>query len=352
MSDSLLLDATTRIFEDLCDPRTVNVARDDGWKTALWDALEESGLTLAWVPEDRGGAGAGLAAGFEVLAVSGRFAVPVPLAETLVAGWLLAQAGLPCPPGPMTVAPCRLRDTVSVRDDGTLAGRPAAVPFAADAETLVVIADRDGALMVAQVARSGCNIRTAPGLAGDSRDLVDLDGVTPIELAPLGPGRLSECLALMGATVRAVQIGGALETVLAMASGYARERVAFERPIARFQAVQHSLARLAGETAAAVAAAGSAADTVATGTGGDDGLFLEAASAKIRAGEAAGNGAAIAHQVHGAIGFTEEHVLHRFTRRLWAWRDDFGSESEWAVRLGSRIAGNGADELWPLLASR
>ena len=84
----------------------------------------------------------------------------------------------------------------------------------------------------------------------------------------------------------------------------------------------------------------------------DVGVFLEAASAKIRVGEAAGEGAAIAHQVLGAIGFTQEHVLHRYTRRLWAWRDDFGSESVWAVKLGQLVAAKGADALWPMLAAR
>ena len=85
---------------------------------------------------------------------------------------------------------------------------------------------------------------------------------------------------------------------------------------------------------------------------GEDAVFLEAAAAKIRVGEAAGEGAAIAHQVLGAIGFTKEHTLHRFTQRLWAWRDDFGNESFWAVRLGNRVAANGADALWPMLAGR
>ena len=84
----------------------------------------------------------------------------------------------------------------------------------------------------------------------------------------------------------------------------------------------------------------------------DEAVFLEAAAAKIRVGEAAGEGAAIAHQVFGAIGFTREHTLHRFTQRLWAWRDDFGNESYWAVRLGNAVAAKGADGLWPMLAAR
>jgi acyl-CoA dehydrogenase len=176
--------------------------------------------------------------------------------------------------------------------------------------------------------------------------------VRPAALGDAPQGLDAGALMLMGATVRAMQMAGALEAILDLAVAYANERVAFGRPIAKFQAVQHNLARLAGEVAAALAAAGSAADAMANAAMPDEAGFLEAASAKIRVGEAAGEGAAIAHQVLGAIGFTREHVLHRFTRRLWAWRDDFGNESQWAVKLGRLVAARGADGLWPMLAAR
>jgi acyl-CoA dehydrogenase len=116
--------------------------------------------------------------------------------------------------------------------------------------------------------------------------------------------------------------------------------------------VQQNLARLAGETAAALAVAGSAADTIARAREFDDAVLLEAASAKIRCAEAATEGAAIAHQVFGAIGFTNEHILHRFTLRMLSWRDDFGNESYWAAELGRHVARRGADDFWPLVASR
>ncbi len=74
--------------------------------------------------------------------------------------------------------------------------------------------------------------------------------------------------------------------------------------------------------------------------------LLRVASAKIRAGEAATRAAEIAHQVHGAIGYTEEHQLHRFTLRLWAWRDEFGSETEWASWVGAAVARIGGEGLW------
>ncbi len=60
----------------------------------------------------------------------------------------------------------------------------------------------------------------------------------------------------------------------------------------------------------------------------------------------------LAHQVHGAIGFTYEHSLHFATRRLWSWRAEFGSESVWAIELGRRVAARGADNLWNDLTER
>ena len=116
--------------------------------------------------------------------------------------------------------------------------------------------------------------------------------------------------------------------------------------------MQQNLARLAGETAAALAVSGSAAEAIGESGKFDDNVLLEVCSAKIRTAEAAAEGSAIAHQVFGAIGFTQEHILHRFTLRMLAWRDDFGNESYWANELGKRAACRGADEFWPWVASR
>ena len=106
-SDHIVAETAARIFTDLADPQTVNQATNGAWKEPLWQALTDAGLPLAWVSDDLGGSGASLAEGFEVLGVAGRFALPVPLAETLTAGWLLARAGLKAPAGAMTVAPAR-----------------------------------------------------------------------------------------------------------------------------------------------------------------------------------------------------------------------------------------------------
>ena len=349
--DTIIVDTAQRIFRDRCDPQTLNSAKDESWKQPLWDALEESGLTLTWVSDETGGAGAGILDGFDVLRVAGSYAVPVPLSETLLAGWLLEKAGITCPSGPMTVAPQRAKDRVELGADGRLSGSARQVPFAGETDHIAAVAYRDGQAHVVLVSSADCRIEPGLTIALDPQGTVDFAGATPTarEQAAVSADELH----MMGAAARAVMIAGALETALDITVQYAQERKAFGRNIGGFQAVQHNLSRLACEAAAAAAASRSAADAIANGEGlAGDALLLEIAGAKIRCGEAAGQGAAIAHQAHGAIGFTQEHVLHRFTQRLWAWRDEFGSESAWAVRLGEAVAQNGADALWPLVASR
>jgi alkylation response protein AidB-like acyl-CoA dehydrogenase len=350
-SDHIVAELAARIFADLADPQTVNRARNGVWKAPFWRALSAAGLPLAWVPEQLGGAGATLADGFATLGVAGRFAVAVPLAETLIAGWLLARAGLKAPNGPMTIAPNWPSDRIIFGKDATLSGRASGVPFASEAQNIAVLAQGEAGVVVALVSTSDCIIDERQNLAGDPSNIVQFERVKPSQHARV-PSGFDHALMLMGSVSRSVQTAGALESILSLTVSYANERVAFERPIGKFQAVQQNLARLAGETAAALAVSGSAANTIAESDGFDETTFLEAASAKIRCAEAATEGAAIAHQVFGAIGFTKEHVLHRFTLRMLGWRDDFGSESYWAAELGRHVAQRGAEEFWPMVAAR
>jgi acyl-CoA dehydrogenase len=352
-STGLVADTAKRILSDLADPQTVNRAADEAWKAPAWAALEEAGLTLAWVPDTLGGAGADLADGFAALRETGRFAVALPLAETLLAGWLLARAGIAAPKGAMTCGPTGDGDRLTLAGNGSLSGTLRSVPFAKDAKHLAVLARREsGGSAIALLDVSQARIGEGTSIGGDPLNTVGFNGARPSAVKDAPAGLDEQGLLLMGAAARAMQMAGALETVLGLSVAYANERIAFERAIAKFQAVQHNLARLAGEVAVAIAAAGSAADAIANTPTFDEAVFLEAASAKIRVGEAAGEGAGIAHQVLGAIGFTQEHTLHRFTRRLWAWRDDFGNESYWAVKLGNMVAAKGGDGLWPMLAER
>jgi acyl-CoA dehydrogenase len=351
--ENIVVETAERIFADLADAQTINRDKTGAWKAPLWRALSNAGLPLSWVSEECGGSGATLAEGFAVINAAGRFALAVPLVETMLAGWLLSQAKIACPEGAMTLAPSSPKERIIVNSDGTLSGRLRGIAFGREAKHLAALVhDGHGKASIALIAAAQCRIEDGLNLGSDSHDTVALERATPIALKPAPDGFDKTSLLLMGAVARSLQIAGALETLLGISVKYSEERIAFEKKISKFQAVQHNLAKLAGESAAALAAATSAADAFADSTTPQEAAFLEAAAAKIRCSEAAEKASAIAHQVHGAIGFTIEHVLHRYSLRALAWRDDFGSESYWAVELGKRVAQGGADELWPLVASR
>ena len=139
--------------------------------------------------------------------------------------------------------------------------------------------------------------------------------------------------------LRSIQIAGALERVRDLTLAYARQRQQFGQPLNRFQAVQQEIAELAGAVALALAAVEQAVDEPSP---------LRVGVAKAVAGESAGRAAAIAHQVHGAIGFTDEHQLHRSTTRLWAWRDEGGTEMEWTDALAGKVV-SGERGLWEMV---
>jgi len=349
---ALLGDTVGRLFTGLVTKEAIEAAEKGAWPDALWQALEEGGLTLPLVPEAQGGAGGTWLDAHVIVRAAGRHAAPVPLAETIVASWLLAGAGLEVPLGPLTMAPVRREDRLRLRRDGgawRLDGVAARVPWGTRAAHVVAVAEADGRPMVAVVAAGAAAATPDRNLALEPRDTLAWQGAAVRAAAPLAaPGGLgADAVMLHGALVRSAQMAGALESLLRQSVGYATERRQFGRPIGNFQAIQHALAVLAGHAAAAGIAAERA---FAAAEGGD--CAFEVAAAKIRAGEAAGACASIAHQTHGAIGFTYEHALHFSTRRLWSWRAEFGSESAWALALGRHVTARGADALWADLTAR
>ena len=345
----ILLGSAGKLFEDHATPETLLAAEDGAWPSGLWAALEETGITLALVPEDQGGAGLPFADAMAVLRLSAAYAAPVPLAETFLASAVLSDAGLTAPEGALSIAPINQTDRLSLAQSGdgwALSGTATRVPWGRDVGHLAVVAENDGQKMVACVATGGLKPAHASNLAAEPRDTFSFDNLALAAdaVAPAPPGSAGDRLHDLGALLRSVQLAGALKRVLEVAVEYVNERKQFGRPLGKFQAIQQQLALLAGEAVAAGAAVDAAVDAAHT----QDARF-HIAAAKARAGEAAGFVAETGHQVHGAIGFTREYKLHHSTKRLWSWRDEFGSEAAWQDAIGRQVAAGGADALWPML---
>jgi acyl-CoA dehydrogenase len=347
---TMLGDVVTRLFTDRVTKDVLESAERGHWPDGLWQAVEENGLTLPLVPEARGGAGGTWSDAHVVVRAAGRHAVPLPLAETIVGAWLLSEAGLEVPAGPLTVAPVQREDALQLARAGggvTLSGTAARVPWGGVAGHVVAVAELEGQTMVALVERGAARVTSDQSLAREPRDTLAFDRAPVVAVAPGGPRVPASAVRLYGALARSAQMAGALDYLLHQSARYATERRQFGKPIGSFQVIQQNLAVLAGHAAAAGIAAANAFRAADRG----DPAF-EIAVAKIRAGEAAGIAASIAHQVHGAIGFTYEHALQFATRRLWSWRAEFGGEGDWAIELGRAVAGRGADALWPQLTAR
>ena len=335
----LVYDAADRILRETCSKELVDAAEAGEWPAALWRTLEEAGLTRACAPAALGGAELPPAQGFALLRLVGAYAVPVPLADTLVATWLLGEAGVEeLPFGPLSIA-LAAPDRIS---GAALAGTIDRVAFAPRAERVLIVVPghEDTRLLVIDPADRLKDVGV--NLAGEPMASLCLDGLD-IDRAATCALDLETVRGHLALT-RALMISGALGSMLELGTRYALERNQFGRAIAKFQAVQQQLAVLAGEAAVAIRAADGALEALE-----GEGALTEMAVAKARAGEAAGRGAEIAHQVHGAMGFTHEHQLHHRTRRAWAWRDEFGHEAYWQAWLGHRVAAQGPERLWAFM---
>ena len=316
MSDWLLIDGARRLFGETCTYEVVQAAEADGWSPSVWSAVEDAGYeSLAQTP---------LADTLAVLTVAGEHAAPVPLAEAVLAGWLLQEPLT----GPVSVAP-----TSDLRLHGDrVSGIAARVPWGHAVDRIVAVID--GQAVVLAVA-SATRIERHANLAGEPRDTLRFDH------ADLQDARPATCeLRERGALTRAALMAGALTAMARLTVSYAGERRQFGRPIAAFQAIQYHLVGIAQESSLVQAAVDGAARAPRP---------FEIAAAKALASRAALAATRAAHQVHGAMGMTQEYRLHHFSRRLWAWRGEYGDEQHWAARLGRAVAAGGADRLYPAL---
>jgi acyl-CoA dehydrogenase len=307
-----------------------------------WARVVDSGLVNVMVAEDKGGFGGGWEDALPVFRQVGANATALPVAETIIANRLLSACGLKIDDAPASFV---TQADGEVKKENRFTGTLNAIPWEDQAERILGRAQRKGTAYLLVLQRPGAKERSQRNnLAGEPRGSLSFDDLL-IEVAAW-PESERHGFTQMGALARACQIAGAMETMLAMSVEHAKTRQQFGRAIGNFQAIQQQLAIFASETAAVGAAAAAAARAADRG----DASF-EIGCAKLRANRAVDVATNVAHQVHGAIGITSEHALHRYTQRLWSWKSEFGNDRHWSIELGTRAAQRGADMLWADLTS-
>jgi acyl-CoA dehydrogenase len=345
MTDQLLTDTAERLFAAVCTHPVVQGAERDGWAPDVWRAVADSGFPWVSIPEDAGGSGGTLADAAAIIRIAGGYAAPIPLAETgVLAGWLLAEGKLALPDGPATVVPGQPGDTL-VLDGSRVTGRASRVAWGRVADRVVALLPNGTQWVIASLAVGDARIEPETNLAGEPRDTLIFDGATA-DTAPAPSGIDGDALRRRGALTRALLMAGALDRMSRLTVEYTRQRRQFGKPVAQFQAVQQHLVAGAQDAALVTMAAEAATAAAERGPAG-----FEIAAAKILAGQAAATATRAAHQAHGAMGMTQEYPLHHFSRRLWAWRQEYGDDVWWSARLGRAAAAAGPDHLYPTITS-
>lgn len=351
MSDirEMLEETAVRIFKEQCTKELINEAEKGIWPEKLGNLVEELGLTTVGVDESAGGAGGTIGDALCLLRVAGKYATPLPLAETLMANWLLGKAGMAIEEGLLTIAPVHQKDSLhfeEASDGWVVTGRARQVPFARDVKKLVVMGESKKGRVLAKVDRELCKITAGTNLAGEPRDEVVFEKTfIPLKDSALPSETINpDIIHQWGAHTRIAMMAGSLEKILELTVQYSMDRVQFGKPLAHFQAIQQQLAVFTGEVEAAGIAAAYAIEEEDL-----EQTEREIMMAKVRVSHAVGKSVPIAHQIHGAIGITDEYPLHLYTRRLWAWREEFGNEIQWADQLGQYMIEQGADNLWSVV---
>jgi alkylation response protein AidB-like acyl-CoA dehydrogenase len=305
--------AIESILAHHCTPAAVRAIEGGASAQPLAAAIADAGFLELLATEERGGGGASWANFHDVVVLCGAHAVPLPLPQTLAARALIA-GGEELPTGLLTFAPALTRGA-----DGSLQGLH--VPAARTASHVIGIVDEALVLLPTAGAHqlpSGVHGSLAASLRwkGDAGRVLQTR-MAATELQPLA------------ALLHAGLLAGAMKRTFDLTMTYANERVQFGKSIGKFQAIQHQLAVMAQQVAAASMAAEAAFSVPA-----DRPTPAACAVAKARTSEAAQLVASIAHAVHGAIGVTEEYDLQLYTRRLHEWRVAHGSEAHWHRVLG------------------
>ncbi|MBO0842704.1 MAG: acyl-CoA dehydrogenase family protein [Nocardioides sp.] len=334
MSDADLEELVERVFSEKAGHAAAIEAERTSLLTELWETVAELGLPWIGVDEEAGGSGGELADVVTLLRASGRHAVPLPWLENHLATWAFTLSGGRLEPdGPWTIAPGTPQDTLTL--DGDVAtGDLFDVAWGASASRVVALVEAGSATRLVVLDPSQAEVSEGRDLAGQPRDVLS---VHEAHAHVLDSAVTVEQLRRRGAVLRAAQMDGAMQAVYDITKKYTAERQQFGRPIGTFQAVRSHIVTLAQMAVMTRLCVDRAAAALAAG---EEGSFAAYAT-KLLADQNAALSIKSGHQAHGAIGMTREYALQDHTRRLNAWRGDWGTERALAGRIGSAVADAG-----------
>ena len=323
----LLRDSVRDVLKKECPPSLVRAAwnhENDGRTPALWSTLAGLGVLGLTVPEADGGLGMNELELAPILEECGFVALPSPVVETVAVAVPLLR-GL----GPSDLASEWLKRVST--GDAVLTVGLSRDPFVADAHVADLLLlehapDFDGLHELHAVSRSDVQLGAQPAVDGARRLFrVAWEPRPQTRIAVGDVAQLAATAAFeRGALGSAAVLLGLARRLIETTVDYVKVRKQFGSAIGSFQAVKHHMADALMALEFARPVVYRAAHAVALGEA-SRGLYV--AMAKARASDAATLAARVALQCHGAIGYSFEHDLHLFMKRVWALSAAWGDSA-------------------------
>lgn len=339
---AMLNEQLSKLLAEEVTAQSVLNAEKGIFPSYLWTTLSELGLFDLMLPEKKGGAELTWQDVLPVIKSFGEFAVPLPVIEMILAKMLLAETDIELSVAPIAI----IQQPIMLKGNDLEEHIDVIVKYPEQCRFAIGIAELQGDARLVVFDLDGLD---GLALTSYSREPVARKRVTSAQIHSISTLpqswtilRLKAHLAIMTTAL----MSGACDRITAITLDYANTRAQFGRPISKFQVIQHYLAQLSSE-AAACFASGIYASRLADNNNPIHGAMV----GKTRAGDSASQVSQLAHQIFAAIGFTEEHELHNFTRRLWHWRAEYGSSDWWAEQLGSKVFNSG-QSVWETLSEQ
>lgn len=338
----MILEVVERMFKEHVDKDLVDLVEQGNWSPKVWNLFEENGMTVVAISEENGGAGGDLEDLLHIVRLTGKYAAPIPFAETTLANYLLEFTNLQKVDELATYM--LSADQAYTLEDSKLTGEAIHIHWARHTKRLVTLANSAAGTHLVEVDLSQANITPGVNLASEPRDTVKFQHATVSQISAALSSDEIHTMTILETAFQLALMTGAIDKINDLTVQYTKEREQFGRPIHRFQLIQQHIVNLAGETAIALAAFNNVTEALLTDTHNN-----EVAYARIRLEEAIQTVATISHQVHAAIGTTHEHSLHQYTRRLWSWRDEGMNIAYWTDIVATQLLEHSSDSLWAYL---
>ncbi len=345
MSDlkKMIYDGAHRLFDDFLSWENLKLYEKQVWPEDLWTEFSNLGFTNIFSSDDQNGINAKWTDAQIILKASGYHGAPLPVGESLASNWFASRNGMILPDGhwAITNGPIKIDEKLNKVEFERLDvawGRYAKQLLHVD-ERRITLIELDNQLSIEKLSN----------LANEPRDKITGTGKV---IESVETNLTKNPLHWIGSLIRSCQIAGGAGQTLDLSLKYSKDREQFGRPISKFQTIQNYLADLAGLSASLDAISIAAAnDLDLYGLSENSQARITLAAAKCRSSEGVEKVTRLSHQVHGAIGFTYEYGLHFYTKRLWSWRDEYGSAVEWGSFLGDIALKNNSDNIWPLVTN-